>query len=229
MTHMFCDRCGHLNRAGARFCARCGNELGDEPEAGDAPQTPDEPRHAAPTAAALGARRRGLRGTPLAVLIAVLLLGILYGAYNAMAASTYSNAVDAHKRFDCSKAADKYGQLVGFYSLAITAHRSTARERQAECRAVLEAEAAAQHSEHQNAAKLYEQILEVHASSSPIADKLRERRAEELLFWGDSAKRRAADDPELFTNALSRYDTVLTELGQTSQAEAAKERITRGL
>jgi hypothetical protein len=162
----------------------------------------------------------------LAALVALALIGFLYVAYSASAATTFSAAEDAHKRFDCSQAVAKYNRLTGFYSIAVTAHRGTAMERRSECRAVLEAESLAQERNHRGAAQLYAQILEEH-EKSPILEKLRERRAEELLSWGDSLMRRVSDDLDLLAVALKRYETVLAELPGTSETEAAKTRMVR--
>lgn len=230
MTLQFCDRCGFENRAGARFCARCGNALsGDEAEAtgrpdkAEAPREPDPPIKR-PRRPGIPVRRPG--GRVVGALVALGLIAIFYAAYSAMASRTYSDATDVHERFDCSQAADKYGRLIGFYSLAITAHRQTAIERRSECRTVLRAEGAAQDSDHQGAAQLYAKILEEHGKS-PILEKLQERRAEELLSWGDSVLRRASADSDLLAPALKRYETVLSELPETPEAEEAKTRIVR--
>jgi hypothetical protein len=173
-----------------------------------------------------GRRVRRPRGKALAVLVGLLLIGLLYAAYSAMASNVYSDAVDAHKRFDCAQAADKYGQLVGFYSLAIPSHRGMANDRQTECRTVLLAESAAQRRDHKGAADLYALILDEHATS-PIRDKLEERRAEELLWWGDSFMERAREDPKNYVFALKRYEVVLTELPRTSETAAAQRRMGR--
>jgi hypothetical protein len=193
--------------------------------AGKAPD-PEERRQPEPTSQSVVRRVKRPRGKVLAGLVALGLLGILYAAYSASASSTYSGAVDAHKRFDCSQAADKYGKLVGFYSLALPSHRGIASDRRSECRTVLQAESMAQDRNHRGAAQLYAQILEEH-ETSPILGKLRERRAEELLWWGDSLMRRAAEDSDFLAVALKRYETVLSELPQTSQTEAAKTRMVR--
>jgi hypothetical protein len=222
---MFCDRCGHLNRAGARFCVNCGNELiGDEAGAGGEEAPPEERRDPEPSGASTSRRLGQPRGKVLAALVAVALVAVIYAAYSAAASKTYSGAVAAHKRFDCSEAANKYGRVVGLYALALPSHRGLANDRRAECRKVLEAESAARDRNHQDAARLYGQILDEHRSS-PIVDKLKERRAEELLWWGDGVMRRAATKAELIAVALKRYETVLSELRETSQAEAAKTRM----
>jgi hypothetical protein len=230
MTLQFCDRCGLENRAGARFCARCGNSLsGDEAEPAGSAQGAEALRGPDPTTKPAAQTRRGIRrprGKVLGGLVALGLIAILYAAYSAMASRTFSDAVDAHKRFDCSQADAKYDKLVGFYALAVTAHRQTAIERRSECRTILQAESAAQDRNHRGAAQLYAQILDEH-ETSPILDKLRERRAEELLWWGDSLMRRAAENSDLLVAALKRYETVLSELPQTSQTKAAKTRMVR--
>ena len=222
MSQTFCDRCGFQNRTGARFCGRCGNDLvgdedgtearGPEPEAQTGPAPP------------VARRIKRPQGKLLAGLITLGLVVVIYAAYNVGASQAFSDGVDAHKRFDCSEAADKYDQLVGLYSLALTAHRGTARDRRAECRAVLQAESAAQGRRHRDAAQLYAEILEEH-ETSPIFDKLQARRAEELLWWGDSVLRRASRNSELLAVALKRYETVITELPETSHTEDAKKRI----
>jgi hypothetical protein len=223
---MFCDRCGHLNRAGARFCARCGNEL-PKSEAGPAesvgePEGQLKPRPAATPAAR---RIRGPRGKALAIVGAVALIALLYAAYTTAASNTYSDAVSAHTRFDCDEAADKYGRLVGFYSLALPSHRGVAKDRRSECRAVLRAESAAQARNHRGAAQLYAQILDDH-ETSPILDKLRVRRADELIWWGDSVMRRATKNSDLLAVALKRYETVIEE-PQTPEDDTARTRIAR--
>jgi hypothetical protein len=226
MANRFCDRCGLLNRAGARFCARCGSELSKD-EAQGVGKAPDpEQRQPEPTSQSAVRRVRRPRGRLLAALVALALIGFLYVVYSASAATTFSAAEDAHKRFDCSQAVAKYNRLTGFYSIAVTAHRGTAMERRSECRAVLEAESVAQERNHRGAAQLYAQILEEH-EKSPILEKLRVRRAEELLSWGDSLMRRASDDLDLLAVALKRYETVLAELPETSETEAAKTRMVR--
>jgi hypothetical protein len=224
---MFCDQCGHFNRAGARFCASCGNELSeDEAGAGSRAAEPGEQREPDSTNAPARRRIRRPRGKVLAVFVAVLVIGLLYAAYSAAASSTYSGAVDAHKRFDCSEAADKYDRVVGVYSLALPSHRGIASDRRSECRDVLQAESTAQDRNHRGAALLYAQILDEH-ETSPIPEKLRERRAEELLSWGDNVMRRASTNSDLLAVALKRYETVLSELPQTSETEAAKTRMVR--
>jgi hypothetical protein len=133
--------------------------------------------------------------------------------------------VAAHKRFDCSEAADKYGRVVGFYSLALPSHRGIAEDRRSECRTVLRAESAAQARNHRGAAQLYAQILDEHETSL-ILDELRVRRADELLWWGDSVMRRAATNSDLLAVALKRYETVIAE-PQTPEDNVARTRIAR--
>ena len=226
MAQMFCDQCGFQNRAGARFCVRCGNALREDHAGAEASARDSERSRAEPTTTAPAPRVRRPSRTVLAVLVAVLLIGLLYAAYSAMASRTYSDAVDAHSRFDCSQAADKYGQVAGFYYLALASHRGTARDRRLECRAVLKAESAAQEGSHRTAAELYAQIIDMHEETSPIPDKLRERRAEELLSWGDSLMRRASEDSANIALALQWYEKVLSE-PQTSENEAAGKRMDR--
>jgi hypothetical protein len=109
----FATNCGFLNRAGARFCARCGNELpDDDSRAGVSAREPEEQSRPQPTSTPPVRPGRRPRGTILVALVAVLLIGVLYAAYSAMASRTYSDAADAHKLFDCSRAADKYGRRV---------------------------------------------------------------------------------------------------------------------
>jgi hypothetical protein len=224
MALPFCDRCGFQNRIDARFCSRCGNDLvrDDDETQARAPEPRAQPEPVPPVAR----RIKRPQGMVLAGLIVLVLVVVIYAAYNVGASQAYSDGVDAHKRFDCSEAADKYGQLIGFYSLALTAHRGTAQDRRAECRAVLQAESAAQDRQHRAAAQQYAEILEEH-ETSPILDKLQARRAEELLWWGDSVLRRASGNSELLAVALTRYETVLTELPETSQTEDAKKRISQ--
>jgi zinc ribbon protein len=232
MTMQFCDQCGLENRAGARFCARCGNSLSrDGAEDVSGAHEAEASREPDPTTKPVIQTRPGIRvqrpgGKVLGALVALGLIAILYAAYSAMASRAYSDAVGAHKRFDCSQAADKYGRLTGFYSFAITAHRGAAAERRSECRAVLHAENVAQDRNHRSASQLYAKVIEEH-QNSPILDKLRERRAEELLSWGDSVLRHASADSDLLAVALKRYETVLSELPQTSETEAAKTRMVR--
>jgi hypothetical protein len=223
MTLTFCDECGFRNRAGARFCARCGNTLAEDSEAGGGAAELDSQTE--PTPAGARATRRFPRPSSmvLGIIGAALLIVLFFAVYSAMASRAYSAAVDAHKRFDCSEAADKYGQVVGFYSLAFPSHRATAKARRAECRAVLEAESAAQARNHRGAAQLYGEILDEHGDS-PILAELRVRRADELLWWGDSVARRARNDADLFPVALRRYETVIAE-PETPEDNAARTRM----
>jgi hypothetical protein len=152
-------------------------------------------------------------------------LCLLYVGYIHAASGAYSAAVDAHKRFDCSDAAEKYSQVISFYALALPSHRGIAKERRSECRDAMRAEGLAQDNDHKAAADLYATILDEHAAS-PILDELQIRRADELLSWGDDTMRDAATDPRLVADALRPYETVIAE-PETPEDNAALTRIAK--
>jgi hypothetical protein len=214
--------------------------MAPEPEAGDRPAAPSETseqifgeieenirrQHVEPArenGPAAGRSRRPSNKL-LGVIAAAVLIVLIFAAYSAMASRAYSAGVAAHKRFDCSEAADKYGQVVGIYALALPSHRAVAKQRRAECRSVLQAESAAQAKNHRGAAQLYRQILDEH-SNSPILNQLRVRRADELLWWGDSLARRSRTDGDFFPLALKRYETVIAE-PETPEDNSARTHMT---
>jgi hypothetical protein len=154
------------------------------------------------------------------------LLVVLYGAYSALAASTFSDATAAHRRFDCTSAINHYNTLLGFYKLAATAHESAARRRRAECRAILAAEEEAQAGRHSNSAAAYRRILVTYPNSL-VERVLRDRRAEELIRTGDGLVAAALDHGGSLRLATERYQTVVVEgLGVTAE-HAARDRISR--
>ena len=179
---------------------------------GTAAQTGMQPLPAVPPPAR---RRTSFHGRRLVLLvIALVLIAALFGAYNAAAAWTYSSAESAHERLDCATASPKFGQVMGFYSWALTTSEESASRAERECAFVLDAENLAEDEEHEEAADAYANAIEANPASTNF-EQLDLMRASQVLAWSAELVARAIkwEDGTYVVRAMNNYVDLMDDFG----------------